>query len=245
MVETSAEVEAAVLEARAQGGKAADIRWTLMPLDFELPRGAEREYLIVFGVAAIYIGTIPAGEPCVVGATRDLEKSSAGLQERWPGAGITAAFWVTDRDIAEAIAGEVNGMLPRDSTKGRIAVRGERARSEIEDVAEQWNIPLTNHDAAMARVKWAVRRVSDELQYANGSGGLGWFNAAYREWRFNAKKVGQGMSYTEALARLRKVVTKRLVLHDVIVYDSNMLCEIFPPLIAKSAKKSAKRRLTG
>lgn len=209
-------------------------------MDFELPRGAEREYLIVFGIAAIYLGTSPAGEPCVVGATRDLERTSQALRMS-----LSAAWWVKDRDIAEAIAGEVNGLLPHDGTEGRLAVRGERARSEIESVAAQWNIPLTNHDAAMARVRWAVRRVSDELQHANGTGGLGWFNAAYREWRFNAKKVGQGMSYTEALARLRKVVTKRLVLHDVIIYDTDMLSEIFPDLPQMPSKKGTRRRLTG
>ncbi|WFU44168.1 hypothetical protein QA640_17975 [Bradyrhizobium sp. CB82] len=34
-------------------------------MDFEIPHGADREYLIVFGVAAIYIATIPRGEPCI------------------------------------------------------------------------------------------------------------------------------------------------------------------------------------
>src|SRR5258705_13091058 len=49
-------------------------------MEFEIPRGADREYLIVFGVAAIYIGTIPRGEPCVVGASRDLDKTYEAMR---------------------------------------------------------------------------------------------------------------------------------------------------------------------
>ncbi|MCP3460406.1 hypothetical protein [Bradyrhizobium sp. CCGUVB23] len=48
-------------------------------MEFEIPQGAEREYLIIFGVAAIYIGTSPVGEPLL----------PAGIS-RWP---ITMRRW--------------------------------------------------------------------------------------------------------------------------------------------------------
>ncbi|SCB51533.1 hypothetical protein GA0061099_101912 [Bradyrhizobium yuanmingense] len=47
-------------------------------MDLEIPHGADREYLIVFGVAAIYIATIPRGEPCIVGVSRQTTISQRG-----------------------------------------------------------------------------------------------------------------------------------------------------------------------
>jgi hypothetical protein len=196
-------------------------------MDFEIPRGADREYLIVFGVAAIYVGTIPVGEPCVVAPSRDLDKSFEAMRTRWPWSEISCAFWVKDRDTAEAIAGEVNGRLPHDRG-GRLAVRAEVARRQIETVACDWKIQLTNHDAAMSRVHAAVRRVREAIDSANAGGELAWFNSAYRSWRLEAKKNGHGMSYAEALARLRKSVTKRLITLDNLTISDDLLPGIFP-----------------
>ncbi|MCP3471372.1 hypothetical protein NLM33_13630 [Bradyrhizobium sp. CCGUVB1N3] len=198
-------------------------------MEFETPHGAEREYLIIFGVAAVYIGTSPIGEPCIVGATRDLNLTQRGMQRKWLRSEISCAYWVKDRDIAEAIVAEVNGVLPHDQ-EGRLAVRGEVAARQIEAVARGWNIPLTNHDAAMARVKSAVRHVQEVIDAANATGQLAWFNAAYRAWRLDAKKIGSGMSYAEARARLRKAVTKRLITLDVLDCSETLLREIFPAL---------------
>ncbi|UQR66193.1 hypothetical protein LRP30_13460 [Bradyrhizobium sp. C-145] len=205
-------------------------------MDLEIPRGADREYLIVFGVAAIYVGTIPRGEPCIVGVSRDLDKTYEATHERWPWSEISCAFWVKDRDTAEAIANEVNGVLPHD-LDGRLAVRAETARLQIERVACDWKISLTNHDAALARVQAAVRRVEEKISEANASGELAWFNAAYRGWRIEAKKVGRAMSYAEALARLRKEVTKRLITLDILDPGTDLLPAIFPDL-RKAARKN-------
>ena len=194
---------------------------------FEIPHGAEREYLITFGVAAVYIGTSPVGVPSIVGASRDLNLTLRAMQRKWPGSEIAWAFWVKDRDTAEAVAAEINGALPHDQ-EGLLAVRGEIARLQIEATASGWNIPLTTHDAAMARVKSSVRRVREMIDAANASGELAWFNAAYRAWRLDAKKVGTGMSYAEARARLRKAVTKRLITSNVLDCSETMLAEIFP-----------------
>jgi|GEM_PF-5503407 len=205
-------------------------------MHFEIPRGADREYLIVFGVAAIYLGTVPCGEPCIVGASRDLDKTYEAMHQRWPWSEISCAYWVKDRDTAEAIANEVNGILPHD-LDGRLAVRVEDARRQIERVACEWKISLTNHDAAMARVHAAVRRVEEKISEANARGELAWFNAAYRDWRIEAKKIGRVMSYSEALARLRKEVTKRLITLDILDLGADILPAIFPDL-RKPARKN-------
>jgi hypothetical protein len=206
-------------------------------MDFELPRGAYREYLIVFGVAAVYIGTVPIGEPCIVGATRDLERTSQAMRDSWPWSEISAAFWVKDRATADAIAVEVKRILPAN-TEGRLTITGERARNEIERVAAEWKIPLTNHDAAMARVHSAVRRVAEYIDNANSTGELAWFNSAFRLYRLEAKKkFGHGMFYAEALARLRKAITKRLIIGEVIDCGPDMLPEIFPKLRHSQRRK--------
>ncbi|KRQ99256.1 hypothetical protein [Bradyrhizobium valentinum] len=213
-------------------------------MDFELPEGADREYLIIFGVAAVYVGTIPVGEPCIVGATRDLERTYQAMREKWPWSEIGAAFWVKDRDTAEVIASEVNGVLPHDAND-RLDCRAERARVEIERVARDWKISLTNHDAAMARVQAAVRRVGDLIERANVNGDLSWFNTAYRDWRLAAKKVGRGMSYAEARARLRKAVTKRLICHDKLEMNTDLLDGLFPELPEVTGRKFRETALTG
>ncbi|KYK44669.1 hypothetical protein A1D31_36440 [Bradyrhizobium liaoningense] len=204
-------------------------------MDFEIPHGADREYLIVFGVAAIYIATIPRGEPCIVGVSRDLGQTFDGIRDNWPWSEIGCAFWVKDRDTAEAIVAEATEVLPRDP-EGRLAVRAEFARRQVEAVAAHWKITLTNHDAAMSRVHAAVRHVQETINHANASGDLAWFNAAYRAWRIEAKKFGRVMSYAEALARLRKAVTKRLITLDVINLDADLLPGIFPELPKQGAE---------
>jgi hypothetical protein len=198
-------------------------------IEFEIPHGAEREYLIIFGVAAVYIVTSPIGEPCIVAATRDLNLTQRGMQRKWLRSEISCAYWVKDRDAAEAIAAEVNGVLAHDED-GRLAVRAETAARQIEAVAREGHILLTNHDAAMARVKSAVRHVQEVIDAANATGQLAWFNAAYRAWRLDAKKIGAGMSYAEARARLRKAVTKRLITLDVLDCSETLLPDVFPPL---------------
>ncbi|MGX1151421.1 hypothetical protein [Bradyrhizobium ottawaense] len=204
-------------------------------MDFEMPHGADREYLIVFGVAAIYVATIPRGEPCIVGVSRDLSQTFDSIRDRWPWSEIGCAFWVKDRETAEALVTEATEVLPRDP-EGRLAVRAEFARRQIELVAERWKVPLTDHDAAMSRVHAAVRRVQEKINEANTSGDLAWFNSAYRSWRIEAKKFGRVMSYAEALARLRKAVTKRLITLDVIDLDAALLPDIFPELPKTTAE---------
>lgn len=202
-----------------------------MDIEFELPHGAEREYLIVFGVAAIYIATAPSGEPAIVGASRDLERTQRAIQAKRPSFEITAAFWVKDRHAAEKIASAVNAGLRHDT-------RGETAAQLIETVAAEREIVLTYHEAVMERVHVAVERVATKISESNASGELAWFNAAYREWRLEAKNFGLGMSYAEARARLRKEVTKRLIRMNILDLRDDLLPSIFPALPQQRQNKS-------
>ncbi|MDA9498155.1 hypothetical protein XI05_11965 [Bradyrhizobium sp. CCBAU 11357] len=45
-------------------------------------------------MAAIYIATIPRGEPCIVGVSRDLAQTFDGIRDNWPWSEIGCAFWV-------------------------------------------------------------------------------------------------------------------------------------------------------
>jgi hypothetical protein len=166
----------------------------------EIPQGAEREYLIVFGVAAIYIATSPSGEACIVGVSCDLARTHYAIRRRRSRMDIVAAFWVKDRAIADAIAVEVITGLPHDP-EGFLAERAEVACWRIATVAARRHVPLTSHDATMARVRAAVERVQDKIDEAQAAGDLAWFNSAYRSWRLEARQSGHGMSYAEARAR--------------------------------------------
>lgn len=188
-------------------------------MELEIPHGAEREYLIVFGVTAIYVAT--AAESCIVGVSRDLDKTLVGLRQKWPQSEITCAFWTRERKIAKAIIREL---------KQRQPCNPEIARQQIVEIAKDWLIGLTSHDAALARVRSGLQQVEVRIREANRRGDLKWFNSAYRAWRLEAKKSGQGMSYTEALVRLRKAVTNRLIAHDNWDFRADLLQDIFPPM---------------
>ena len=190
----------------------------------QIPVGAERGYLITFGVAAIYVAT-RGEEPCIVGVSRDLGKTLDVMRTRWPDAEIVSAFWVRNRVTAKAIVAEVEGFKS-----------AEAARQEIEAVAANRQITLTSHDVTLARVRSALAEIEEGIAAANKRGDLAWFNAAYRSWRLAAKNVGRGMSYTEARARLRKAAIKQLKSLGVNDFGPSLLSEIFPPLPLEAEK---------
>jgi hypothetical protein len=198
-------------------------------IEIEIPRGAEREYLVIFGVAAIYIATLPSGEPCLVEVSRDLDKSLAALRRGWPTTEISCALWVKDRAAAEEIADEISLRLPHNAERW-LAVRAEIALREIVELADDRNISLTTHEAALARVRVAVAEIEGRIRRANERGELGWFNAAYRSWRLEAKKFGRGMSYAGAMARLRNEAIKQLIMRGVNDLRPGLLPRVLPPL---------------
>lgn len=200
-----------------------------MVIEFDLPRGAERGYFIAFGVAAVYIATAPRGEPCVVAVTRDLGKSLTALQRKWPDWDISCAYWVRDRARAQALASEVNRVLPHVD-KVRLLVRGEDAARLIVKTAVERGISLTGHNAAIARVRDAIAEIERRISDANGRGELAWFNAAYRQWRLRAKGTGISMSYHAARARLRNEAIKQLILQGVNSTRTDLERRVFPRL---------------
>ncbi|MDA9498156.1 hypothetical protein [Bradyrhizobium sp. CCBAU 11357] len=57
---------------------------------------------------------------------------------------------------------EATEVLPRDP-EGRLAIRAEFAQRQVETVAARWKVTLTNHDAAMSRVRAAVHHVQETI----------------------------------------------------------------------------------
>jgi hypothetical protein len=214
----------------------------LEPTEVQIPRGPVREYLIAFGVAAVYVATLPTGEPCIVGVTRDLEKTRFAIRRSWHWAvDITLAFWVRDRASAKRIARAVNADLAHHILPGRLAVTAERAGRAIRAEAAGRGITLTDHDTAMARVHASVDRVAAMLDEAQANGGLKWFNRGYREWREAARANGLGMSYAEAKARLRRALVVRAAKGGEIAFAPNLLAEILPPINNRKARELAPR----
>jgi hypothetical protein len=184
----------------------------------QIPRGPEREYLAILGVAAIYGVELPIGAS-FIGVSRDLNLSMQSLKRRFPGAEIVFCRWVKDRSTAEALRREASTMLPSDASTVVI-------RFAIENAAEQLAIVLTGHDVVMQRVRTTVAEIEDAIEHASQNGELQWFHSAFREWRLQARSVGRVMTYSEARARLRRAVLCSK-LHAV---DIALAPTIFPTL---------------
>jgi hypothetical protein len=194
----------------------------------QLPRGAARGYLIAFEATAIYVATMPKGEPSLIGISSDLDRSITELRRRFGDVECGCALWIRDRKIAKAIVREAKARLPRDED-GTLAVRGDTARNVIERIAADRQVKLTSHDAVLARVRDAVAEIESRIRSANRRGELDWFNHAYRAWRVEAKKCGRGMSYETALARLRNEAIKQLISLGVNDLGAGLLSRVFPP----------------
>jgi hypothetical protein len=193
-----------------------------------MPRGAEREYIATYGIVAIYVAALPTG-PTLVDTTRDLLRTWLAIRRRWLGVQITSALWVKDRSEAALIAREVNASIPH-GTEGLLVATAKVAQRRIENVAAHMNIPLTDHDTVMARVRTAVQFVAESIDEAHAHGELAWFNTAFRAWRLEAKSVGRSMTYAEARARLRRVVTQRVLAGECHEVPAELLPAIFPAL---------------
>lgn len=194
--------------------------------ELELPRGAVREYLHVFGVAAVYVATAPGGQVLKIGVTQDLERTLTGMREvrGEHSVDITVAFWVEDRARAQELA-----RAAQDVHSGDSGFTGERAGRAIEQAATTLRIAITSHDAAMQRVAAAVERVNQRIELANKTGGLKDFNRVFKTHRNVAKAAGRRcMNYAEALARLRKVLVKRLVKGLPVDVGKDVIAEALP-----------------
>ena len=185
---------------------------TMVTMKF--PRGAEREYLTILGIVAIYVATMPTGA-CIVGSTGDVHRSLQHIRRCSSGAEINFALWVKDRRAADAIVREVNSPGHRAETSADLV-------QQIRMVAEALNIPVTEHDVVMARVSAAVELIERKIAEASRSGELKWFNEAYRTWRMSR---GRAMTYRAARARLRKAV-----MQSGLSADGAMTRELLPAI---------------
>jgi hypothetical protein len=194
----------------------------MMPL--KLPRGAEREYIAVSGIIAVYVASLQSG-PALVGFSRDLLHTLLGLRRRWRGLQIDSAFWVPTKREARLITAEVNRCLPHGE-QGLLVASAKDATRKVENVAAHMGIALTDHATVLMRTRHAVAYVEDKLAQAQRCGELQQFNRDFRAWRLQARTMGRGMSYVEARARLRRKVFQQILTNEVQI-DAK---RIFPPL---------------
>ena len=87
----------------------------------QIPRGAERDYLMILGVAAIYGAQLPIGTG-FIGVSRDLNLSLQSLKRRFVGAEIVFSLWVRDRETAEALRRKANAQMPPSRSRSTTAV---------------------------------------------------------------------------------------------------------------------------
>ena len=188
---------------------------------FILPRGAEREYLTVYGVVAVYVVELPTGKT-MLGTSRDLLQSLQAIRRRHIGAAIVAAYWAKDLVEAQRICQEAM----RDSEGVLMNARTVQAR--IETAGDRMNVALTDHDLIMQRVRMAVEYVEGKIAEAQAAGELRWFNRAFREWRLEANARGRTMSYAEARARLRRAIYRQILFSEFCGIAS--MAAVFPTL---------------
>jgi hypothetical protein len=202
-------------------------------LMLEMPVGAARDYLRVFGVAAIYVAVVPDEDCCRVGMSLDLARTQGFI----PSFVIDQVFWVRDAKTARAVMRKVRPGLVLSG--GLARVPGEIAAEKIEAAAGWLGIRLTEHQAALGRVYRALARVDGVLARAHAEGSLGWFNRAYRAYRLGSK--GRTMLYGEAKVRLRNAVVRRIMAGETL---DDLQDEVFGKLLsAKYELLSAKSRM--
>jgi hypothetical protein len=177
-------------------------------MPFFLPKGAEREYLTVNGIVAIYVVEIP-DEGIMIGVSRDLYQTLIAVRRHHKYAAIVAAFWVKGEVDAEVICGAALAGEQSKPTAGMMLNR-------IEAAAERLNIAITDNETILTRVRDAVEYVENKLAEAQEAGHLRFFNRAYRDWRLQAKAHGRSMTYAEARARLRRALYRQIADGDGI-----------------------------
>jgi hypothetical protein len=180
-----------------------------MPAELEIPHGATKDYLLAFGVAAVYVATPMRGEPAAIGVARDLGRALAKLRERWqPMIFISYAVWTESVSRAEAIVSEVADVFGPSyaaGPRGCFELRGERLVGAIDAVVQRHGWTVTRHETALARVRAAVDQLDAELAQAKAAGRLKFFNGAYKAYRLAAEARGEKfMTYGEAFTRFRR-----------------------------------------
>jgi len=206
-------------------------------MDLELPSHQARNYLLAYGVVAVYIATPPGGRPCMIGTSHDLTQSSSYIKRAWsPVVDITRAWWVQTKEEAEALERAVISVWWEQRINAtRLDITGEQALNTITRIAFEKGITIHDHDDVMSKANSAVRKVTEEINHAQATGGLKWFNRAYKAYRLACKAAGENvMPYDYVIVRLISVLVGRVARREVYKLDASLLDEVFVP---KKAKK--------
>jgi hypothetical protein len=169
------------------------------------PTGSTRDYLLAFGIAAVYVAAPAVHRPTHIGAARDLSRALVMLRARSP-LHLESAYWVRDKSTAADLVKRVRGRFADAATPaGDIDATDAAVTGEIEQVARAANIILTTHENAIRRVRAVIERVG-ELAAAEADGRLKFFNRAYREYHADAVAHGdRPLMFMETVARVVRV----------------------------------------
>jgi hypothetical protein len=185
----------------------------------ELPTGPTRDYLAAFGVACVYVAApVQVQQPLVIGHARDLSRALNWLRRDglFSEYNIETAWWVRERGNAAYLSRVAGDYLGHDATV-------QHAKREIEKIARENNVVLTEHVVAMERVSRATAQIEHELRRAQRDGRLKFFNQAYKRHRAE----GGTLHYRKAFARLRRALFLRIAHMRPSVIDTELLRDVF------------------
>ena len=184
-----------------------------------LPEGLGQAYLNAFGVTAIFVATLDcppyvggyhgeASSCCHIGVARDLRRAWKALCGTTPNAQLVSVFWTSSRRGADRVASAaVVELVPDRETTEWLRIGAPDAMRAIAEAALRLAVPLTDHEAVMARATAAAMRLGEATCEAQAEGTLARFNERYRYERLAAKAAGRGfISYGRAVAALQRAI---------------------------------------
>lgn len=196
-------------------------------MSLRMPGAAEREYLKAIGLAVVHLWR--CGDSCIVGNSRDLERSAREIETRNQCAELIAAWWVSGRDAAGEIVNRTASALPVDLSGIFIDADADLVRRVILENARTIGARPTEHATVLKRAALVAERVREMLNDANRTGRLQWFNRAYRDYRAGVEG-GSGtraISYAAARAKLCTALARRLVLVEPVEFGADLVREVF------------------
>jgi hypothetical protein len=153
-------------------------------LVIEIPSRAVRDYLVSFGVVAIFVTSVGK-----LGIGRDLARAAP----------LAAAWWVRDRRTAEQILIAIGEEHPQTV---------EEATRAVEAAAARLGVTLNDHAAVMQRTRAAVDRLNGKLEAARRNGNLQLFNRAYHAYRLGCQQRGEHAMAEKEIDALSRVIVE-------------------------------------
>jgi hypothetical protein len=179
---------------------------SLTPL--ALPGRDAAAYLKRFSVAALYVLAPTDGLPSQPGATTDLGDALARTRKIWPRElvpQLLAAWWVSGIHAGQSVLNLALACDLGDAKleRGCLPLPAPVVAAALAAAAQRLEVPLTNYQTGLARVKAARATLGGQLDKAQASGDMREFNVRYRSARLLAGKANRGFpSYPIARARL-------------------------------------------